>query len=171
MTVSYTSYSALAISYGIEMLAASATFQALAGVITSTAAKSSIIETIGGIGSTQDQAVSVGGGVITVGSANFAVVHEDTFDAEEIALHTFGYKGVIGIDLLMPLNTGDTAPEMMRRMRNQAGGIKADMEALFGQTGYLMRGFITEHGYRILDETTDFKGYAVATLSVNWSSP
>ncbi len=171
MTVSYTSYSALAISYGIEMLAASSTFQGLVGVITSAAAKGAIIESVGGIGATQDQGVTVGGGVITVGTANFAVVHEDSFESTEIALRTFGYSGTINVDLLMPLNALDTAPEMMRRMRNQAGGIKADMEARFGQSGYLLRGHITEHDYRILDETSDFKGYAVATLSINWSSP
>ncbi len=171
MTVAYTSYSALAVSYGIEMLAASATFQALVGVITTAAAKSSIIESIGGLGATQDQGVTVGGGVVTVGTANFAVVHEDQFESAEIALHTFSYSGTIGVDLLMPINANDTAPEVMRRMRNQAGGIKADMEALFGQSGYLLRGTISEHSYRILDETSDFKGYATATLSINWSAP
>lgn len=172
MTVGYDSYEALVIQYAMAQLAAGATFQSI--VLDPLLPNQSIIESLGGVPTAtqeENEAASIAGTTIDLLTEVYAIVHADSFEQFEIAHNTYGYRAAIRITLAIPPVTADTPPEILRRVRNYAGLIRADISALFGQAGYLLRGTISIDETSVMPEDSMQKGYGVAVLTIHFSSP
>lgn len=173
MAVTYDSYSAKAVGFAIAMLEASPT---LLSIAPSATVGNAIIESIGGLNPNATSFVAVSGVSVAVSSLTdgqgFVIVTDSTMQAEEIALHTYGYNGTIIAHLLLKGVTGDLPPEVQRRARNMAGGIITDTNALFGGNGYLLRGRMQMNGQvTVFEETGDMAGFTLAPMQILWSSP
>jgi hypothetical protein len=154
MTVTYDSYEAKVIDHAAAMLAASSTFQTLVGVGTAAAARAYIVETEKGAAQTKP----------------YAMVHSEQFSEEKIAHGVFSRRGEV-IAIIHTANTGgDTAPEVYRRLRNVAGAIKSEMDALQGGSGYLAYCTIDVDGPVRKDETGADAGTAQILLTIKWQA-
>ncbi len=175
MSVGYTSYESLAVSYAINMLGNSATYGALCvrrdGVIGSYTYQDTVIESVGGL--TQDQYTSLGGTLYAVDFFKINAVVDPPGPAvpQEIALHTYGYTGTIELGLHVYIEPADKPSELLRRVRNTAGGVRADIEAQWGQANCLMRGTVRVGQIYMLDETRYLKSTAFVPMTIDWSSP
>lgn len=175
MTVGYTSYESLAVSYAINMLGNSATYAALCvrrdGTVGSYTYQDTVVESLGGL--TQDQYTSLGGIVYAVDFFKIMAVIDPPSPAipQEIALHTYGYSGSVEIGLRTYIEPADKPSEQMRRVRNTAGSIRADIEAQWGQANCLMRGTVRIGQVYALDEIKKLAGYAFVPMTIDWSAP
>ncbi len=177
--VTYVSYEAAAVGYAIAMLTSSQTFVGLASAL-SLGGNDIVIESTGGLktatGTPLTQVVAISGNTIQVPRGTppttpFAVVHSEDFITELIALNTNGYHGDIEVDLYLPMVAGDAPGEVLRRVRNVAGMIRSEVDALWGGAGFLLKGHAELVSASILDPTTDLAGYCQAVIMMHWSSP
>jgi hypothetical protein len=179
MTVTPSSYEAYSVKYAIDMLAASSTFQTLVGATVGNAAakiaaaKAFIVESYGG--NTNEaggsaKAYATDGAALTL-SAPYAHVNSVRMDANYIGVGTYEYSGDIEIILVIARTvSGEKAPEIFRRARNVGGGIRSDLEALFGTAGYLARGEVEFEGPMIRDDTGAESGDVLVHLTIKWEA-
>jgi len=175
VSVSYTSYEALAVSYAINMIGGSTTYGGLcvrrdggAGTYTYT---DTVVESVGGL--TENQFTGIGGTEYAVDFFKIMAVVDPPSPAvpQEIALHTYGYSGSIDVGMHVYVETTDTPAESLRRVRNTAGAIRSEIQAQFGSASCLQRGTVRIGQIYLLDETKYLKGYAFVPMTIDWSSP
>ncbi len=127
MSVSSDSYEAKVSAALVQMLADCATFWALVDVAPSSAsALSYIVEDDGG-----EQHLAVDGNAINI-AGSWGVVRLGDTRRVDRAFQTWGYEGDFSVFLLIRAEDNDTPSEAMRRARNIAGQIAAEMQALVG---------------------------------------
>ncbi len=171
MPVAYTSYEAQVMAAAITMLANSATFQALLGVVTTAAAKSKIVEWDGG---DPRQAGGPGKVIATDGTAftlapPYAQITTRLFNEDNAV--AFGWTkrtGQLEIAIIVPLTVADTPPERIRRCANAVGGIASDIKAQFGTANCLAAGEATPAIAPLPEETGPLRGATVGTIALTW---
>jgi hypothetical protein len=180
--VPYTSYEAAVLQAAIAMLSASATFIAVAAAVNKLPADL-ICESMGGLtpgpgNPATTSAMAISGNVIEFPAPGYpatsplCILHQTLFPKELIALNTTGHSGEVSMRIYLTQVQGDAVYEILRRARNTAGGIAADIDALFGtQTGYFYRGFCQVDACVYLDKTTDLGGCCLCDLSLHWFAP
>lgn len=160
MTEPYTSYDAIAMSNAITMLAGSATFRTLLGATlgaSAITAKARIIESWGG---NPPQAGAARSAKATDGTSfalvpPFAHIHVPSIPSDRIAVATYEYRFDVRIVVLMPRLVGSETPaETFRRGRNVLGGIRADIEDQFGDTGCFAVGSVNTEGPELPHEAS-----------------
>jgi hypothetical protein len=179
MTVVATSYFALSLSYGIAMLAGSATFQTLANPTTLLGLQDRIIESEGGLPQQQSSGVAVGDGEAVAASGvkfafdgvALAIAHQASIESRDIALNQWGYAGTIRFHVVIPNTAGDNPPEILRRARNILGAICNEIEAQFGGAGKLARGRVQLSEHFINDDSTIRPSTVSGIIDLFWRSP
>ncbi len=134
MPVTADSYNAKVSEALVQQLADCPAFRTLVGVANATLAKAFIIEDDGGDAETGAAgSVACDGSTINATTASFAVVRlTGAQRVDRGANLTFGWEHTAEIDLIVRPTTGDTPPEAFRRVRNVAGAIMEEFQALFG---------------------------------------
>lgn len=155
MSVTYDSYEAKVIDYAAAMLAASTNFQTLVGAASAAAARASIVETENG----------------SAKAKPYALIHTERFSEEQLAQGVYGHRGEVVAVIHTANTSGDTDPEVHRRLRNLGGLIRADMLALVGSAGYLSHCTIDLEGPIRKDESGADRGTGQILLTIKWSSP
>jgi len=172
MTLTANSYIGYVIQYAIAQLQATAQFLALAPI-----PSQQTVRSIGGYNTQGDlptSATSMAGTPINfqAGLTFAAVVHGEEFPTEEIALYTFSHNGVVNIQLYIPVSQITTgASDQLEYVRTIASTIAEQVQALFGQPGYLARGTCYPKSHSVYDGTSDLASLGYALLQLDWHSP
>jgi hypothetical protein len=155
VTVTYDSYEAKVLECVALMVAGSSTFQTLVGAISAAAARAYVVETEKG----------------SAMAKPYALVHSEEYRQEKLAHGVYGHSGEALVIVHTTNTSGDTDPEIHRRLRNTAGAIKTEMLALMGQPTYLSNCTIDVEGPARRDETGADRGTAQIILNVKWTCP
>ncbi len=172
MSVTPTSYQALAVANALTMLARSATLQAAASVGSEASARGVIINSHGG-------APPASGGIGKALASDGSTIDLETGVYAEIGLGSLvptiagvGYwdrDGNIGIRIVIPrVLPGESPADNATRAHNVIGGICADIEALFGADGCLAQGAAEPAGIDLSDETGADQNHTTGYISVSF---
>jgi hypothetical protein len=171
MVTSATSYEAIAANNVANMVASSTTFQTLVGVGTSAAALAFITDTWGGTPG-RDGGQNLSGnmaGTTFQTVAPFAVVRPDPMES---SLHGVGWwdrTGQMEIQIFqLRLLPSEVPASTLQRCRNVHGGIRSDMESLFGSAGCMATGEITGEFPIFLDDTGVDLSAIMSVLKLRW---
>ncbi len=145
-----TSYAAWTVQFAINMLAASATFQAHVGVGNAAAALAFIVngwggdpQTAGGQGKT-----TMADGTVKDRPSNYALVspEDPVVRRTGIAFRSSANTGRIFIFITAAVQTNESAESITVRGRNLLDTIASEIDAQFGGTSKLLAGDLETHG-------------------------
>jgi hypothetical protein len=171
-----TSYLALARSYGITMLARSATWQsiivsALGGVASEALGLSRIIEVYGGSppkAGGANKARATDGSSFTMTSP-YALAILPAVPRQLGGVGSYDYSGTVLLQLsLLGIQTGELTPDFVRRVANQADAICDEINALFGASGCLGSGAASSELLPLPDETGASRAEAWADITIDF---
>ncbi len=175
MTVTADSYESKSIELAIAMLAGSATFRALVGVMTTDEAKAFIIETYGGnpgqTAGRMGKAMATTGTMIDLATQPHALVGLGVEPGGGVSTQVGGvgyydYEFAIGVRLVMPRAMQDNTPaEASRLAWNRTGLIRSEMLAQVGGTNALADAEIESAGL-FLDEEGAHRDHVITQLTV-----
>lgn len=174
MSTPSTSYEALAFDLGVAHLTNSATWQALLGVSTDTAARARVVEGDGGIPADHDPAD--GDPQATAGDDSvfdlvppFAVAAGEVEPPEPAGTGVFTRRGRVLFTIVLPRRLpGETPPAALRRARNVLGDIRQECEAAFGATGRLATGTAALEGPFLPDEIGSDRDALFGIITLTW---
>jgi hypothetical protein len=168
MPIAATSYEAQVSAAMLNMLAASATFQTLTGAASAAAARAFLIEDDGGQ-ITQGKACD--GTALNAGVTYF-VVRTGPLRRVDRAFNTYGAEGEVGILGVLARIGNESDTDALRRARNAQGGIRADLEAMFGTivngAAALVAGRFDGPPPEITDTTGPLRGRIYLFLDLAW---
>lgn len=146
MAVTADSYEARVVAAAVTMLTATAAWQTATGSASATASRAYVVESDGD-DLQDDSAVAVDGSTIDLATADcWAVVHLLEHQTEVVGLGVERHSGQVGIRLVLRDTAGDAPPERIRRSRNIAGNIRAQLLERYATSGALARGHVTLEG-------------------------
>ena len=144
MTVTASSYEAVALGNAVRMLSACASFQAMVGAASAAAALGSIIESVGGNpgenAGKKGMAIAVDGAEIDLGSSPHAIVGlVPGLSSSGGSIGYYDRDFTIRISLIQLRRLSDTElpSDMSRRAWNNTGLIRDQLEAQKGSAGAL----------------------------------
>lgn len=171
--VTYQSYEAAALGFGIAMLAGSATFQTLVGATDALTALSKIIEHDGGTPSSQagvaGKAKACDGTSFTLAGASWAQVAQTTVPGDStVATGWTKRSGEIRIALVIKPTASHTPPERTRNAANITGLVRDEIEAQLGQPGKLALADVSYELMPLPDATGSMAGYTSGLVTITW---
>lgn len=169
MPVTPTSYEAQVSAALVNMVAASATFQAAAGAANATAARAFIVEDDAGLTRNPKTA---DGTALNLATMWAAVRVKDTKSTLR-AWNTYGTEGNAQILIVLPrASSAETDRDFHCRGRNLGGGLRADLNAQWGQVvnslGTPAAADVDDSETMIADETGPCAGSLFIHLNIAW---
>lgn len=168
MSVTPTSFTALALSAAVDLLADSATWRTLCGASTAAQAKARIV--LGDGGDDETRFRNCLGTYIAPIAPPFAVVSGGPARRDLVSTSGWRRSGRITIQLALPLTAGDGPEEAYTRAVNQVDGINDDLEALALDGRLRLVGLDADEpalGHR----ASLWRDSHVATLTLDWATP
>lgn len=169
MPVTSDSYEAKVSEAAVNLLAGCATWQTLTSTANATAAKAYIVEDWSGNEDAGNSTTLKAVDGSTINDAGiWAYVRVLGTQTEQRAFNTWGRSGSVLFFISLPIQSGDTPPEVVRRARNAQGSLRANMETAIGGGSTFCWADFTTPELSIADDTASSRGSVLINIEMAW---